>query len=78
MRQEILDFRCKIKSAASKEEAQLIANQLYAFLKTLPEDEQTAFKEDVKARVKSKLTVIEKLFETFEAVREDRLNFAKI
>ena len=76
MRQEILDFRKKMQSAASKDEAQLIAHELHAFLKTLPEQEQTAFKEDVKARVKSKLNVIEKLFDTFEAVQQDRLNFA--
>lgn len=76
MRQEILDFRKKMQSAASKDEAQLIAYELHAFLKTLPEEEQTAFKEDVKARVKSKLNVIEKLFDTFEAVQQDRLNFA--
>lgn len=76
MRQEILDFRKKMQSAASKEEAQLIAYELHAFLKTLPEEEQTAFKEDVKARVKSKLNVIEKLFDTYEAVQQHRLNFA--
>ena len=76
MRQEILDFRKKMQSAASKDEAQLIAYELHAFLKTLPEEEQTAFKENVKARVKSKLNVIEKLFDTFEAVQQDRLNFA--
>ena len=76
MRQEILDFRKKMQSAASKDEAQLIAYELHAFLKTLPEEDQTAFKEDVKARVKSKLNVIEKLFDTFEAVQQDRLNFA--
>ena len=76
MRQEILDFRKKMQSAASKDEAQLIAYELHAFLKTLPEEEQTAFKEDVKARVKSKVNVIEKLFDTFEAVQQDRLNFA--
>ena len=76
MRQEILDFRKKIRSADSDEEAQLIAYELHAFLKTLPEEEQTAFKEDVKARVKSKLNVIEKLFDTFEAVQQNRLNFA--
>ena len=76
MRQEILDFRKKMQSAPSKEEAQLIAYELHDFLKTLPEEEQTAFKEDVKARVKSKLNVIEKLFETFEAVQQHRLNFA--
>ena len=76
MRQEILDFRKKMQSAASKDEAQLIAYELHAFLKTLPEENQTAFKEDVKARVKSKLNVIEKLFDTFEAVQQDRLNFA--
>ena len=76
MRQEILDFRKKMQSAASKDEAQLIAYELHAFLKILPEEEQTAFKEDVKARVKSKLNVIEKLFDTFEAVQQDRLNFA--
>ena len=76
MRQEILDFRKKIQSADSDEESQLIAYELHAFLKTLPEDEQTAFKEDVKARVKSKLNVIEKLFDTFEPVQQDRLNFA--
>jgi hypothetical protein len=76
MRPEILDFRNKMQSAASKEEVQLIAYELHAFLKTLPETEQTAFKEDVKARVKSKLTVIEKLFDTFQAVQQDRLNFA--
>lgn len=76
MRQEILDFRKKIRSADSDEEAQLIAYELHAFLKTLPEEEQTAFKEDVKARVKSKLNVIEKLFDTFEAVQQHRLNFA--
>lgn len=76
MRQEILDFRKKIRSADSDEEAQLIAYEFHAFLKTLPEEEQTAFKEDVKARVKSKLNVIEKLFDTFEAVQQHRLNFA--
>jgi hypothetical protein len=76
MRQEILDFRKKMQSAASKEEAQLIAYELHAFLRTLPEEEQTAFKEDVKARVKSKLNVIEKLFDTYEAVRQDRMNYA--
>ena len=76
MRQEILDFRKRMQSAASKEEAQLIAYELHAFLKTLPEEEQTAFKEDVKARVKSKLNVIEKLFDTFEAVQQHRLNYA--
>ena len=76
MRQEILDFRKKMQSAASKDEAQLIAYELHAYLKTLPEQEQTAFKKDVKARVKSKLNVIEKLFDTFEAVQQDRLNFA--
>lgn len=76
MRQEILDFRKKIRSADSDEEAQLIAYELHAFLKTLQEEEQTAFKEDVKARVKSKLNVIEKLFDTFEAVQQHRLNFA--
>ena len=76
MRQEILDFRKKMQSAASKDEAQLIAYELHAFLKTLPEEEQTAFKKDVKARVKSKVNVIEKLFDTFEAVQQDRLNFA--
>ena len=76
MRQEILDFRKKMQSAASKDEAQLIAYELHAFLKTLPEEEQTAFKKDVKAKVKSKLNVIEKLFDTFEAVQQDRLNFA--
>ena len=54
-----------MQSAASKDEAQLIAYELHAFLKTFPEEEQTAFKEDVKARVKSKLNVIEKLFDTF-------------
>ena len=76
MRQEILDFRKKMQSAFSKDEAQLIAYELHAFLKTLPEEEQTAFKEDVKARVKSKMNVIEKLFDTFEAVQQHRLNFA--
>ena len=76
MRQEILDFRKKMQSAPSKEEAQLIAYELHDFLKTLPEEEQTAFKEDVKARVKSKMNVIEKLFDTFEAVQQHRLNFA--
>ena len=76
MRQEILYFRKKMQSAASKDEAQLIAYELHAFLKTFPEEEQTAFKKDVKARVKSKLNVIEKLFDTFEAVQQDRLNFA--
>ena len=76
MRQEILDFRKKMQSAASKDEAQLIAYELHAFLKTLPEEEQTAFKKDVKAKVKSKLNVIEKLFDTFEAIQQDRLNFA--
>jgi hypothetical protein len=76
MRQEILDFRKKMQSAPSKEEAQLIAYELHAFLKTLPEEEQTAFKEDVKARVKSKMNVIEKLFDTFEAVQQHRLNYA--
>jgi hypothetical protein len=76
MRQEIIDFRNRMQSAASKEDAQLIAYELHAFVETLPENEQIAFKEDVKARVKSKLTVIEKLFETFEAVRQDHLNFA--
>ena len=76
MRQEMSDFRKKIQLADSDEDAQLIAYELHAFLKTLPEDEQTAFKENVKARVKSKLNVIGKLFETFEAVRQDHVNFA--
>jgi len=42
----------------------------------LSKEGQTAFKEDVKVKVESELNIIEKLFDTFEAVQQDRLNFA--
>ena len=69
----IKKYQKNIQEASSQDEKQAIASQLHAYIGTLPEYEQEAYKTTVLANIESKFEVMDKLIAAYEAIRKDDL-----
>ena len=71
--QLIKKYQQEIKQATSKNEKQLIASKLLAYILTLPDEEQKSYKESVLTVIESKFEVMDKLIAAYEAIKKDDL-----
>ena len=71
--QLIKKYQQEIKQATSKNEKQLIASKLHAYILTLPDEEQKSYKESVLTVIESKFEVMDKLIAAYEAIKKDDL-----
>jgi hypothetical protein len=72
----IKDFQQKNRNVESDSVKQNLITDLKNHVQTLSKEEQNTFREDVISNIESKFEVMDKLIESYEAIKKDYLEFA--
>jgi hypothetical protein len=72
----IKSYQKQISEATSQEEKLSIASRLHEYVRTLSAEEREEYRVSTLASIRSKTEVMDKLIASYEAMKEDALNFA--